>query len=45
LWVLVGNERADRFYRLDGWLPDGSHRGDEIWGVSVEDMRFCRALP
>jgi GNAT superfamily N-acetyltransferase len=23
LWVLTGNDRADRFYRADGWLPDG----------------------
>ncbi len=45
LWVLVGNERADRFYRLDGWLPDGSRREDAMWGVSVEDTRFCRSLP
>ena len=41
----VGNERADRFYRLDGWLPDGSRREDAMWGVSVEDTRFCRSLP
>ncbi len=23
LWVLMGNERAERFYRIDGWRPDG----------------------
>ncbi len=23
LWVLAGNERARRFYRADGWAPDG----------------------
>jgi GNAT superfamily N-acetyltransferase len=26
LWVLVGNERAERFYDKDGWRPDGQHR-------------------
>src|SRR5437763_506096 len=24
LWVLAGNERAQRFYQADGWLPDGA---------------------
>jgi GNAT superfamily N-acetyltransferase len=45
LWVLTGNARAERFYRIDGWLPDGSRRREEIWGVSVEDVRYCRSLP
>ena len=31
LWVLSGNERAQRFYRKDGWRPDGSQRLDEVW--------------
>jgi GNAT superfamily N-acetyltransferase len=26
LWVLAGNTRAERFYRADGWLPDGARR-------------------
>jgi GNAT superfamily N-acetyltransferase len=45
LWVLAGNERAERFYRIDGWTPDGSRREDEVWGVSVDEVRYCRALP
>jgi GNAT superfamily N-acetyltransferase len=45
LWVLVGNERAERFYRIDGWTPDGSRREDEVWGVSVDEIRYRRALP
>ena len=32
LWVLSGNERAQRFYRKDGWRPDGSQRLDEVLG-------------
>ena len=45
LWVLVGNERAARFYRIDGWLPDGSRRFAEVHGVTVDEVRYCRALP
>ena len=26
LWVLAGNVLAERFYRLDGWAPDGVRR-------------------
>ncbi len=44
LWVLAGNERADRFYRLDGWAPDGSRRLDEVWGLTVDEIRYCRSL-
>jgi ribosomal protein S18 acetylase RimI-like enzyme len=45
LWVLVGNDRAQRFYRLDGWRPDGRQRTDEVWGVSVDEICFRRDLP
>ena len=44
LWVLVGNERAERFYRIDGWTPDGARKTDEVWGVSVDESRYRRAL-
>ena len=44
LWVLEGNVRADRFYRKDGWLPDGSQKRDEIWGITVSEIRYRRAL-
>jgi len=44
LWVLVGNERAERFYREDGWLPDGSRRLEEVHGVTVDEVRYRRAL-
>jgi GNAT superfamily N-acetyltransferase len=44
LWVLAGNDRAERFYRIDGWAPDGSRREDEVWGVSVDEVRYRRSL-
>ncbi|HEX2703834.1 MAG TPA: GNAT family N-acetyltransferase [Solirubrobacteraceae bacterium] len=45
LWVLAGNEWAERFYRLDGWSPDGSRRSAKVPGFSVEDIRYRRSLP
>jgi GNAT superfamily N-acetyltransferase len=44
LWLLAGNARADRFYRIDGWAPDGPARTDSIWGVTVDEVRYRRAL-
>lgn len=44
LWLLAGNARADRFYRIDGWMPDGSRRTDSVWGVTVDEVRYRRAL-
>lgn len=44
LWVLVGNVRAERFYEADGWRCDGVRRMDTVWGVTVEEIRYCRAL-
>ncbi len=44
LWVLVGNERAMRFYELDGWRCDGSQRRIEIQGVMVDEIRYRRPL-
>ena len=44
LWVLVGNQRAQRFYRVDGWLPDGSRRDQEVWGITVDEIRYRRPL-
>lgn len=45
LWVLAGNERAERFYRIDGWAPDGCRRVDQVWGISVDEIRYRRTLP
>jgi ribosomal protein S18 acetylase RimI-like enzyme len=44
LWVLVGNERAQRFYRAHGWAADGSRRLDHVWGAAVDEVRYRREL-
>lgn len=44
LWVLAGNVRADRFYQMDGWAPDGVTRTDIMWGVTVNEVRYQRGL-
>lgn len=44
LWVLAGNERAERFYRIDGWSGDNVHRHAEVWGIGVEELRYSRGL-
>jgi GNAT superfamily N-acetyltransferase len=44
LWVLVGNERAQRFYLNDGWCPDGERRVQQVWGIAVDEIRYGRAL-
>jgi GNAT superfamily N-acetyltransferase len=45
LWVLRGNERAARVYQADGWSSDGTQREDEVWGRTVEEVRYRRRLP
>ncbi|KAA6457329.1 GNAT family N-acetyltransferase [Acidobacteria bacterium AB60] len=45
LWLLKGNARGDRFYRKDGWTPDGTRKSEIMWGVEVEDFRYSRPLP
>jgi GNAT superfamily N-acetyltransferase len=45
LWVLVGNARAERFYRIDQWMPDGHRRTDSGWkGIVVNEVRYQRGL-
>jgi GNAT superfamily N-acetyltransferase len=44
LWVLAGNDRAERFYRIDGWNHDGGRRHHTVWGIGVEELRYRRAL-
>ena len=44
LWVMVGNVRAERFYQIDGWTPDGLRRTDTVWGVTVEEVRYRRDI-
>ena len=44
LWVMANNTRAERFYKIDGWQPDGLRRTDTVWGVVVDEIRYRRAL-
>jgi GNAT superfamily N-acetyltransferase len=44
LWVMKGNERAERFYAIDGWKPDGHERSEVMWGVAVNELRYRRQL-
>ncbi|MFI4907744.1 MAG: GNAT family N-acetyltransferase [Steroidobacterales bacterium] len=44
LWVVAGNARAQQFYRADGWTPDGQRRAQQIWNVTVDTVRYSRAL-
>lgn len=44
LWLLEGNVRADRFYRADGWQPDGARRSETMWGITVNELRYRCAL-
>jgi hypothetical protein len=44
LWVLVGNVRAERFYRIDRWAPDGRRRTESVWGVTVDETSYQRTL-
>lgn len=43
LYVLEGNERADRFYRGAGWAQDGS-KLDEFQGATVTELRYRKRL-
>ncbi len=42
LWVLAENNRARRFYQLDGWNCDGFRRTEVIGGVTAEELRYRR---
>lgn len=44
LWVMEGNQRAERFYRRDGWMADGMQRTDTVWDVTVSELRYLREL-
>jgi len=44
LWVLKGNSRAERFYRIDQWVADGRLRTISVWNIMVEEARFRRTL-
>jgi GNAT superfamily N-acetyltransferase len=44
LWVLEGNERAERFYRAGGWQPDGTRKLDAFAGPPLPELRYRKAL-
>jgi len=39
LWVLEGNERAERFYEAAGWERDGE-KVDDFQGATVTESRY-----
>jgi GNAT superfamily N-acetyltransferase len=43
LWVLEGNERAERFYRAGGWEQDG-RKVDQFQGAPVSELRYRKRL-
>lgn len=44
LYVLEGNERAERFYKAHGYLPNGDTLCCDIGGVIVTDYRYVKRL-
>ena len=36
--------RAERFYDMDGWRPDGQRRLVEVHGITVDEIRYLRPL-
>ena len=44
LWVLEGNDRAERFYRAAGWEHDGGSKVDNFQGATVTELRYRKRL-
>ena len=44
LWVLEGNERAQAFYRRNGWVHDGGRDVHPIVGADVPILRYRRPI-
>lgn len=44
LWVLAGNDRAERFYQHHGWVADGNRRRDLVWNIAIDELRFRTRL-
>lgn len=40
LWVHPGNERARHFYERVGWVFDEGEREQEVFGVTVPEVRY-----
>ena len=44
LWVMEGNERAERFYQAAGWVADGGRKVDDFQGAEVVELRYSKRL-
>jgi RimJ/RimL family protein N-acetyltransferase len=44
LWVLDGNDRAQRFDESEGWAADGECRTIEFVGESIPEVRYAKQL-
>jgi GNAT superfamily N-acetyltransferase len=44
LWVLDTNNRARRFYALEGWEIDGANKADGSRGFDITEVRYRKAL-
>lgn len=44
LWVLEGNERAERFYRAADWRHDGGRKVEELQGAELTEVRYRKPL-
>jgi ribosomal protein S18 acetylase RimI-like enzyme len=44
LWVATRNERARRLYESQGWAAEGPPRDVEVFGVSVNEVRYRKRL-
>jgi ribosomal protein S18 acetylase RimI-like enzyme len=44
LWVEASNDRARRFYEVEGWRFDGTERTDTVEGAAVDEVRYGREL-
>ena len=44
LWVLEDNPRARRFYKRQGWHPDGGRKVETIGGAELVEIRYRRAF-
>jgi hypothetical protein len=44
LWVLEGNDRAQRFYEIGGWVLDGAAKDIVIAETSLAEVRYRLVL-
>ena len=44
LWVEASNDRARRFYEVEGWQFDGTERTDTVEGAAVDEVHYGRGL-